>query len=356
MPYSMRSIRVCHATAVLLALLIARAAFAADAGREIVLATWGGSWGKAIAEHAIAPFEKATGVKVKVIAGISSANMQIVAAQRANPRIDLIMSVAQDAVVASADGLTVPLDPREIPNMTQIVDAGIRRNAAGQPLFAGMWVYPYGIAYRSDKIPAGLKCWKDLWQASLKNKVAISSPKYMNGYFLLMINRIAGGKEADVTPGLAQIRKLGANLVAVADESAGQQRLLAEGEVWAAPMLSSPAYKLADDGLPVAFVLPCEGAPAGLDVLSLVKNSPNPVDAKKFIDFYTSPETAAALARELKVTPVNRLAKVTPEHAKYTVSERDFAKLVSFEEAATVKGRAAWQDAWDREISPMTRR
>ena len=34
---------------------------------EIVLATWGGSWGKAIAEQAIAPFEKATGVKVRVI-------------------------------------------------------------------------------------------------------------------------------------------------------------------------------------------------------------------------------------------------------------------------------------------------
>jgi putative spermidine/putrescine transport system substrate-binding protein len=337
-----------------LAVLAARPAHSAD--REIVLATWGGSWGKAIAEQAIAPFEKASGVKVRVISGISSANLQMVAAQRANPRIDLIMSIAQDAVVASADGLTMPLDPGEIPNLANLAAAGMRRNAAGQPMFAGMWIYPYGIAYRTDKVPAGIKCWKDLWQPSLKNKVAVSSPKYMNGYFLLMANRIAGGKETDVAPGLEQVRKMGANLVAVADDSASQQRLLAEGEAWAAPMLSSTAYKLADDGLPVAFVLPCEGAPAGLDVLSLVKNGPNPADAKKFIDFYESAQITAALTRELKVTPLNRLATVTPEHAKYTVSEQDLARLVSFDEATTIKDKAGWQDAWDREISPMTRR
>ncbi len=323
---------------------------------EIVLATWGGSWGKAIAEQAIAPFEKATGVKVRVISGVSLANMQMVAAQRAAPKIDLIMSTVQDAVVAYNDGLLAPLSAKEIPNLSALPDTGIRRDASGAPMFAGMWLYPYGIAYRTDKVKGDLKCWKDLWQPALKNKVGVSSPKYMNGDFLLMANKIAGGTESDVGPGLSMVKSLGQNLVAVADDSATQQRLLAEGEVWAVPMISTPAFKLVDDGVPVKFVVPCEGAPAGLDVLSLVKNGPNPVDAKKFIDFYISAPTIAAVTAELKITPVNRKAKITPEQAKYTMSDADFTKLTNFSDKIVAQNRAKWQDAWDREIAPMTKR
>jgi putative spermidine/putrescine transport system substrate-binding protein len=350
----MRLHRFVATTAILASAFLASSANAAE--KEVVLATWGGTWGKAITDQAIAPFEKATGIKVKVISGVSLANMQMVAAQRGNPQIDLIMSTVQDAVNAYGDGLLAPLDPKEIPNLSALPEFGVRRDAAGKPMFAGMWMYPYGIAYRTDKVKPEIKCWNDLWDPRLKNKVGVSSPKYMSGYFLLMTNKMAGGTEANVGKGIDRIKQMGPNLLAVIDDSAAQQRLLAEGEVWAVPMLSSAAYKLIDEGVPAKFVIPCEGAPAGLDVISLVKNGPNPVDARKFIDFYISSPTIAAVTNQLKITPVNGQAKLTPEHAKYTVSKDDWNKLVSFSEQAIIKDRAQWQDAWDREIAPMTKR
>jgi putative spermidine/putrescine transport system substrate-binding protein len=348
--HSLGSLFVTLATGV----LIAGTAAAAD--KELVLATWGGSWGKAITEQAIQPFEKATGIKVNVISGVSLANMQMVAAQRSNPQIDLIMSVVQDGVNAYNDGLLAPLDPKEIPNLAALPDFAVPRDASDKPMFAGMWMYPYGIAYRTDKVSPEIKCWNDLWDPRLKNKVGVSSPKYMNGYFLLMANKIAGGSEANVSAGLERIKRMGPNLLAVIDDSAAQQRMLAAGEVWAAPMISSAAYKMIDEGVPVRFVLPCEGAPAGLDVISLVKNAPNAANAKKFIDFYISANTIGAVTAQLKITPVNPQAKLTPEHAKYTVAKDDFAKLVHFSDQAIIKDRAARQDAWDREIAPLTRR
>lgn len=334
--------------------LLANPAGAADG--EVVLATWGGTWGKAIEEKAIAPFEKATGIKVKVISGVSLANMQMVAAQRANPQIDLIMSTVQDGVDAYEQGLLAPLDAKEIPNITSLPEFGVRRDAAGKPMFAGMWMYPYGIAYRTDKVKPGIRCWKDLWDPRLKDKVGVSSPKYMNGYFLLMTNKLAGGTEANVKPGLGRIEQMGPNLLAVIDDSAAQQRMLAEGEVWAVPMLSSAAYKLIDDGVPAKFVIPCEGTPAGMDVISLVKNAPHAANAKKFINFYISPATIAEVTEQLKITPVNGKAPITPEHAKYTVSKADLDKLVHFNEQAIIKDRPQWQEAWDKEIAPMTKR
>lgn len=336
--------------------LSAAAALQAAHAREIVLATWGGTWGKAIAEQAIAPFEKATGVKVRVISGVSLANIQMISAQRASPRIDVLMATSQDAATAYDDGLLAPLDAKDVPTLAALPDGGVKRDRSGAAMYAGMWVYPYGIVYRTDKVRDEIRCWKDLWRQDLKNKVGVSSPKYMNGYFLLMANRLAGGTEADVRPGLNQVKAMGPNLVAVIDDSAGQQRLLAQDEVWAVPMVSSAAYKMIDEGVPARFVVPCEGAPAGMDVIALVKNAPNAADAKRFIDFYLKADTIANVTRELKITPVNRGARITPEHARYTVSDADFRKLVNFSEQAIAANRARWQDAWDREIAPLTRR
>ncbi|WP_322101900.1 extracellular solute-binding protein [Paraburkholderia sp. J41] len=340
--------------AALSCLLAVPAAHAADT--EIVLATWGGSWGAAIDRNAIKPFEQETGIKVRVISGVSLANMRMVASQRAHPQIDLIMSTSQDEVRAYNDGLLDAIDVKDVPNLAAIPPFGVRRDGKGRAMGAGMWVYPYGIAYRTDQKLPDVKCWNDLWGPAFKDKVGVSSPRYMNGYFLLMINRIAGGTEANVQPGLNRIHQMGANLLAVIDDSAAQQRLLASGEVSAVPIISSAAYKLVDSGAPVRFVIPCEGAPAGLDTLSLVKNAPHRDAALKFMDFYTSAKIIGSVAAELQIQPVNDQVTVSDAQRKYTLTKDQMAKLVSFDDQSVIRNQDAWTAAWDREIAPMTKR
>jgi spermidine/putrescine-binding protein len=323
---------------------------------EVVVATWGGTWGAAIEEQAAKPFEAETGDSVKLISGVSLANMQMIAAQRDNPQVDIIMLTTQDAVRAYNDGLLAPLSTDDVPNLADLPPFGTRKDADDHPMFAGMWIYPYGIIYRTDKLKDPIKCWSDLWKPEFKNKVAVSSPKYMSAYFLLMVNKIAGGTEADIEPGIDKIKEMGENLLTVADDSATQQRLIAQGEVWASPMLSSSAYKVIDQGVPAAFVIPCEGAPAGMDVIALVKGAPHADAAKKFINFYISPKTIANVTKQLKITPVNTKAEIDAEHAKYTIDKSQFDKLVQFDDNAIINDRAAWQDTWDRQIAPMTSR
>ena len=87
----------------------------AAVAQEVVLATWGGAWGKAFQESAIAPFEKTTGIKVKVIYGVSSTNLAQVAAQKDRPQIDVITMVSGDGLAAWQQGLTAALDAKTIP-------------------------------------------------------------------------------------------------------------------------------------------------------------------------------------------------------------------------------------------------
>lgn len=321
--------------------------------KEVVLATWGGTWGKAINDKGATPFKTNSGIAVKMISGVSSANTKMIAAQRDNPQVDVVMLTSQDAIRAYQDGLLEPLTENDVPSLKDFPAFGVPKDASGKVMFAGMWVYPYGLVYRTDKLKKDITCWKDLWDPGLKNKVAVSSPKYMSGYFLLMINHIAGGTPENVKPGIARIKQMGQNLLAVSDDSAGQQRLVAQGEVWASPMLSSSAYKMIEQGVPAKFIVPCEGTPAGMDVIALVKKAPHAADAKKFINAYLSGPIIAKVTEELKVTPVNEKAPISPEHAKFAMDKK---KVVPFPDLAIVKHNASWQEIWDREISPMTKR
>lgn len=336
----------------LLATVLAVGAASSVNAQEVTIATWGGSYGKAIQEAVATPFEKATGVKVKMIAGVSLSNMQMIAAQKANPQVDIITLTTQDATRAYADGLLAPLEATEIPNVKDINDVGIRRDANGKTMFAGIWMYPFGIAYRTDKITWDLKSWNDLWDPRLKDKVAVSSPKYMSAYFMLMVNKLAGGTEQNIDPGIARIKGMGKNLLAVVDDSAGQQRVLMQGEVWAVPMLASSATQMVTQGAPVKFIIPSDGAPVGVDVVALVKGGPRQAEAKKFINFFLSPEGDGKVAEILQITPMNTKVALGP----HAIRKEDMGKLVTFSEKAINEQRAAWLERWERDISPMTTR
>ncbi len=323
--------------------------------QEIVLATWGGAWGKAFQEAAIEPFQKATGIKVKVIYGVSSTNLAQVAAQKDKPQIDVITMVSGDGLAAWQRGLTASLDSKDIPALSEMAEVALRRDKDAI-IFAGMWTYPMGILYRTDKLNPGITSWWDLWDARLKNKVAVPSPKYANAHFLAIINRLAGGTEDNADPGFAKIKALGQNLLADVADDVTPQRLLAQGEVWAAPMLSAGAYKVIDQGVPVAFVIPKEGAPAGMDVIALVKGGPHPAEARKFLDYFIGAEALTKTCEILKLSPLNRKVRLSPEAAKRAVSAEEMKQLVVLDEEAINRNKAAWLERWSKEISPLTSR
>ncbi len=343
---------------IVLAVLSAAVVFGvpcAASAQEIVLATWGGAWGKAFQQSMIEPFEKATGIKVKVIYGVSSSNLATIEAQKDKPQVDVITMVSGDGLTAWHRGLIAALDPKEVPALQDMTEIAIRRDQ-GSIMFSGMWTYPMGIIYRTDKVNWKIKSWWDLWDARLKNKVAVPSPKYANAHFLVMISKLVGGGENNVDPGFAKIKALGQNLLVDVADDVTPQRLLAQGEIWAVPMLSASAYKVIEQGVPAEFVIPDEGAPAGMDVIALVKGAPHSAEAKRFINYVIGPESLTKTCELLKLTPLNRKVQLSPEVAKRVVSAEEMKRLVVFDEEAINRSKAAWLERWSKEISPMTTR
>jgi putative spermidine/putrescine transport system substrate-binding protein len=326
------------------------------ADSQVVMATWGGFVGQLFKDSMADPFAKKTGVTVDMLAGMSLSNYQRMMAERKHPQIDVITLTSTDAQRAYDQGLTEGLDPKEIPNLKVGKDVGIHLDAKGLAPFGPLYMYPYGIIYRTDKVPFPITKWTDLWDPRLKNKVGVNSPRFMLGYFLLSINRIAGGNEADIRPGIAKIKSLGPNLVAVLDDDNSQVQALTDGEIWVEPSMESHAAKIIGDGVPAKFVFPADGTPAGMDVIALVKGAPHRKEALAFINYALSLEALGKLDSGMKVTPTNPDVQLTPEAAKFAVTDAQRKQLIFFDDGAITRNRAQWLETWDREIAPMIAR
>jgi len=329
------------------ALGIAGASAAAD---EITMATWGGAFGKAFQKHWTGPFEAATGTKVNLIFGGSLTNKQKVAAEKDDPKIDVLTMVTGDAIDAYRRDLTVALDPARIANLSQLRDLAIKKGEDGGILGAGLWVTAFGVAYRTDKVDFELGSWNDLADPRLRNKVGLPSPKYSNAHFVWWSNRLAGGQPEDISPGIDWIKGLGENVILEFDGSVQVLKQIAQGEIWAAPVLDVTASRI--KGVPYRFFVPAEGGSAGVDVIAQVRNGPNPEGAVKFIDFIIDSGPAGAICGALKVKCLNRNA----EAAGSMVSDDDVDRLVAPPEAIINASKAAWLETWAKEVTPLSRR
>jgi spermidine/putrescine-binding protein len=339
----------------LVAILVVMGSTGTAIAQELIFATWGGPWGKAFQQSMIEPFEKATGIKIKVIYGVSATNMAQVVAQRERPQIDAITLTSGDGLAAWQQGLTAALDSKEVPALNDLLDIGVKRDK-GDVIYAGMWTVYMGILYRTDKVPFKITSWQDLWDARLKNKVAVTSPKYANAHFFAMINKLAGGTEENVDPGFARMRALGPNLLAEYTDDVTPQRLLAQGEIWAVPMLSAPAYKVIEQGVPVEFVIPKEGAPGYLNVIAMIKGAPHAAEARRFINYVIGAESLTKTCEILKLAPLNRKVRLNPETSSRVLTGEQMKQIVVFNEDAINRNKMAWLERWTREITPLTTR
>src|SRR5581483_1956143 len=121
-----------------LALSFGLFAGSAQAVTELTVIVYGGSfeagWKKAVIE----PFEAANpDIKVRIATGLTMETVAMMRAQKADPKIDVIMMDEVGAAQANGEGLYQPLDVKAIPNMAKLYP---QFRTAGDPYTKFMYV------------------------------------------------------------------------------------------------------------------------------------------------------------------------------------------------------------------------
>jgi putative spermidine/putrescine transport system substrate-binding protein len=311
----------------------------------------GGSTETLMKEKIIPPFEAKTGAKVVYVPGNSTDILAKVQAQKGKQEISLAIIDDGPMYQAVGQGLCAPVEQagsiKELYQNAEMV--------GGKSV--GIGFIATGLAYNKDvftkngwKAPTS---WNDLADPKYQGKVVI--PPITNGYGLLtlvMQARINGGGEDKIDPGFdVMIKKVAPNVLAWEPSPGKMAQMMQTGEAALVVWGNGRVQAVVDQGAPVEFVFPKEGAPVIMVAACVTDGAPQAKLGQEFLQHLVSADVQAMIAQGVGWGPVNKNTKIAPEVAKKVVfGPQQVAALVAPNYNVINAKRAEWTQRWNRAV------
>jgi putative spermidine/putrescine transport system substrate-binding protein len=291
--------------------------------------------------------EKKLDIKILYEGSNSLTNLQKMRADKAAPKMSVVIMDDPVMLPASADGLITKMSATDIPNLSKLIDGAIHQD--------GMWANyqkPWaGIAYSTTKMPKAPTSWTELWDPQYASKIIIPSLSNTEGFWTFLVaSHLETGKpfkeaQYDADAAFRKMKSLKANLLNVYTNAPQAINLLEQGEAYMIGGQFS-AYTLIRkaDGSPVDLAVPADGAFAMPSGIAKVTGGPAGGLADAVIDAFLGTEAQSILATKAFVAPTNPAA---PKPAGFP----DGAALFAPDWAYVAKERAGWVERWTKEMT-----
>ena len=272
---------------------------------ELVLYTWDGM----IPQEVLDDFEKETGTKVVYSNFDTDETMLEKLSQAKGGDYDVV--IADDYIIESAvkEGLVQKLDKDAITNWGNI-----------NPLFQGQfydpddeYTVPYGagiplIVYDPDQVDIDIKGYKDLWDPSLEDSVAIiGAYRVICGITQLSMGESMNEDDVDVISRTGEkLQELAPNIRLIQDDNT--QNALLNGEASVAFLYTSQVTQALKDNPDLKVVYPEEGLGCGILGTFIPSEAPNAEAANEFINYLLQPEVTAKCINSVGYYNTNKAA------------------------------------------------
>lgn len=251
----------------------------------------------------------------------------------------------------------VPVSVDTVPNLADISQKIIVKNAKGEWMAVPRAVGGIYFAYRKDICPIEVKSIEDLFDPRLKGKVCWPGPTQSMMLQLVGLALHAGGDENNLDPGWALMAKLAqtGNIGRIAITDTDFTTSLTSGET-AVGFYSEPQLTAVAKSFPVVRLTKQEGMPTFLyqSGFAVFKNRPNLQATLEFVNHCISPEMSSLYAEVAGEAPLNVKA-TTPDslkHLAFTPDEMDkYVYVPDFD--VVLSQQDAWTKRWENEIAPL---
>jgi len=251
----------------------------------------------------------------------------------------------------------VPVTVEMVPNLADIPEKIIVKNAKGDWMAVPRAVGGIYFAYRSDISPIEIKSIDDLLNPALKGKLCWPGPTQSMLLQLVALALHGGGDENNLEPGWEFMKKLAAsgNIGRVAVTDTDFTTSLTSGET-VGGFYSEPQLTEVAKAFPLVRLTKTEGMPVFLyqSGFAVFQNRPNLQATLDFINFAISPEMSELYAEVAGEAPLNVKAK-TPDSLKHLAfTPEEFDKYVYVPDFNVVlTNQDAWAKRWEDEIAPL---
>jgi spermidine/putrescine transport system substrate-binding protein len=280
------------------------------------------TYGDTVADQMIQPFEKANPDLNLEIATFDS-NKAAAAKLAGGFEADVVEVCTDEMEPLLARGLLRPLDEKAVPAFHELAfaDAPEVRDDAGNVLFVPASAGPQGLIVNTDQIdPADVKSWTDLFDDAYAGNAALEATPLT----ALGAAALAHGLDDPMNLSDDQVEEAKQYLLdhrdnfrAFAESDASMVNLFKSGEVVIADGGRGTTQAMIDDGVPVEWIAPEEGAMSWVCGLAITSKAQNIDAAYKLINYYASPE-AQAISGDMGFVAMNpkALPMVSPAFQK----------------------------------------
>jgi putative spermidine/putrescine transport system substrate-binding protein len=342
---SRRDLLAAAAGASLAAMLPSRA-FAQE--KNLVVATFPGTWNEAH-RNLLAPyFKKRTGASVTQSIQLATDQIaKLAAAKGGRPPFDVAILDEPQVFDAANQGLIDEYPVAKSPNYKDLF-----------PAYQDKWgpkisMQVIGIGYNPNKIKTPPKSYDELLNPAYKGRVGLTALNSQLGMaFLAELNRIKGGSESNFDPAFAALRALLPNVGAVAANLGAYATLWQQEQVDIAPYNFNFVQTLKAKGVPVEFVVPDTGLVGWTTSLHVTRNAVEPDLAVQYIDSHLAADMQAEMEKPpYDIIPTNSkvpLAGAITQTVARTPA--DLAKIRGFDWMKINPQRTALIERFNREI------
>jgi putative spermidine/putrescine transport system substrate-binding protein len=334
----------------------AHSALAQQSDVTLRIATFGGAFDYVQQKYVASVFTARTGIKVEFINGNAHDHLaKLIAAKGREPPFDLVFLDEDVQVQAITAGVLSKMSDSEVPNLKFVYDEIKNKDGYGP----GMNLYSCGIAYNVEKFKeAGIPAptaWADLWNPKLAGRIAVPTLDSPMGHAMLVAaEHLAGGDESTPEKGIAKIAEIKAQSYPASSSTI--TTLLTSGSVWVVPWLNGRTWGLTDKGMPIAYLLPKEGAFRGLTMMDVVSGTKHRKEALAYVNDVLGPLYGIGIMYEFPYGPPNKLLApilaAYPEISKkFPATPEDLKQLKEINWTVFNKMLPKAQGLWDREIT-----
>lgn len=321
----------------------------AHAARKITVTSYGGVWEEFIRSEVLPDFEKQNNCTVELAVGLAKdwmAQLRAAGVDKPAP-YDVVVCNEVYAAHLRREGFFIDLPADKIPNLKDVYDICRNKNDNGVLVL----IQPLGLVYRTDKVKAPPKSWKDLWKPEYKGQLGLltitNSGTIM---FFLLMAKLFGKSEKDVDAAFEAIKKL--KPFKQTDYSGDMEKLLTQREISIGLLDIAAAARLKKQGIPVDYVTPSEGLFMFEQDHNITKGSRDRELAAAFINYQLSMPVQEKWMKKYFLSPANRKVAMPADLRKdIPIHGERMKEILKWDWEWVIDNREQFTARWNKEIS-----
>lgn len=316
----------------------------ADTG-QVVVGTWGGDYGQLLSDLIDKPLLAPKGIEVLQDVANADPRKTKLLAERQSRRGSMDVACLSDSdeyLVAELNAFE-RVDDKKVPRLDKVFPA-LRTETAIPHIYSAEV-----ILYNKNRVKTPPTSYADLWDPKWQGKVGLVDILYLANTTAAAL--AGGGSVSNFDPAEKKLMELRSLDVKIYPSNEAMASALKSEEVWLTVMWLARGYMWKKAGIPLAHVVPKEGAVSIVFEASVPRNARNKEGGFAYLNAMLDPKAQIAFADKMGYVPTVSDAVLPEEIAKQvSLSEAERAKLLKPDYKYQAERSQRTLDFWNKQF------